>query len=61
MESAILFTSPSSAMLEQSIERDYENPMMELMKIELDNSLNAKRGYGWDRNPWNWVIGFKVI
>jgi hypothetical protein len=22
------------------------------------DSLNAKRGYGWDTNPWVWVIGF---
>ena len=21
--------------------------------------LNAKRGYGWDANPWCWVISFK--
>jgi hypothetical protein len=25
------------------------------------DSLNTKRGYGWDRNPWVWVIGFKRI
>lgn len=23
------------------------------------NSLNAKRGYGWDMNPWVWVLSFK--
>jgi hypothetical protein len=23
--------------------------------------LNAKRGYGWDVNPWVWVIGFRRI
>ncbi len=23
------------------------------------DSLNAKRGYGWDTNPWVWVIEFK--
>jgi len=28
---------------------------------KLWDSLNAKRGYGWDANPWVWVIGFKVI
>jgi len=22
------------------------------------DSLNAKRGYGWDVNPWVWVISF---
>lgn len=23
--------------------------------------LNAKRGYGWDTNPWVWVISFKKV
>ena len=23
------------------------------------DSINKKRGYGWDMNPWNWVIEFK--
>lgn len=25
------------------------------------DSINAKRGYGWDVNPWVWVIEFEVI
>lgn len=25
------------------------------------DSLNAKRGYGWETNPWVWVINFKRI
>jgi len=25
------------------------------------DSLNAKRGYGWEVNPWVWVIGFKKL
>ena len=25
------------------------------------DSLNAKRGYGWDTNPWVWPISFKVV
>ncbi len=24
------------------------------------DSLNTKRGYGWDKNPWVWVIEFKL-
>ena len=27
--------------------------------IQLWNSLNEKRGYGWETNCWVWVIGFK--
>ena len=29
--------------------------------IELWDSLNAKRGYGWETNPWVWVISFKNL
>ena len=25
------------------------------------DTLNAKRGFGWDENPWVWVITFKKI
>lgn len=25
------------------------------------HSLNAKRGYGWDLNPWVWAISFRRI
>lgn len=25
------------------------------------DSINAKRGYGWDVNPWVWVISFKQL
>jgi hypothetical protein len=25
------------------------------------NSLNAARGYGWDVNPWVWVVEFKKV
>jgi hypothetical protein len=25
------------------------------------NKINAKRGYGWDTNPWVWVVSFKPV
>lgn len=28
---------------------------------KLWNSINAERGYGWDANPWVWVIEFKKV
>lgn len=28
---------------------------------QLWNSLNAKRGYGWDVNPWVWIVEFERI
>ncbi len=31
----------------------------ELWNSILWNSINAKRGYGWDVNPWCWVVEFR--
>ena len=28
---------------------------------ELWDSINSKRGYGWDKNPFVWVLSFKKI
>jgi hypothetical protein len=28
---------------------------------ELWNNLNAKRGYGWESNPWVWVVEFEYM
>ncbi len=28
---------------------------------QLWDSINAKRGFGWDKNPWVWVIEFKRV
>jgi len=25
------------------------------------DTLYAKRGYGWDTNPWVWVVSFKKV
>ena len=29
--------------------------------IHLWDSINEKRGFGWDSNPYVWVVEFKVI
>lgn len=29
--------------------------------MDLWDSINAKRGYGWEVNPWVWVVEFKVV
>ena len=29
--------------------------------IHIWDSLNAKRGYGWDTNPWVWALTFKRV
>jgi len=29
--------------------------------LTLWDSINSKRGYGWDKNPWVWVVEFKRI
>tara|TARA_R100000306_G_scaffold62433_2_gene70105 strand:- start:1950 stop:2519 length:570 start_codon:yes stop_codon:yes gene_type:complete len=28
---------------------------------QLWDSINDKRGYGWDKNPWVWVYDFEVV
>ncbi len=28
---------------------------------ELWDSINAKRGFGWEENPWVWVVEFEVV
>lgn len=46
---------------EQANEQWYDGPHPESVFANLWDSLNAKRGYGWDVNPWVWVIEFKPL
>jgi hypothetical protein len=43
----------------------YDGPQPEGARIrwyrELWDSLNTKRGFGWERNPWVWVIEFRRV
>jgi hypothetical protein len=43
---------------EEELKTSYCSPHREAFH-RLWDSLNAKRGYGWDSNPWVWVIGFE--
>lgn len=43
---------PHPAQESQSVNGDFER---------LWDSINAKRGYGWDANPWVWVVEFKRV
>ena len=46
---------------EQAIEHWYDGPQPALAFAELWDSINAKRGYGWDSNPWVWVVEFRKL
>lgn len=47
------------------IERDINTPCGEVeafnKMIELWDGINAKRGYGWETNPYVWAVEFEVI
>ncbi len=38
-----------------------EGVLPSIQMHSLWDKINAKRGYGWDVNPWVWVVGFKMI
>ena len=42
-------------------EKEHDGSLPSRIFAELWNSLNAKRGYGWDANPWVWAITFRRI
>ena len=37
------------------------NAMVRAVFRNLWDSINAKRGYGWDVNPWVWVLVFEPV
>ena len=37
------------------------SPKLEPAYQRLWDSINAKRGYGWDKNPWVWCLSFRRI
>ena len=71
-EAARLFLRVTSVRVErvQDIFKEPTGPNSPIVKegfsygcdfIATWDSLNAKRGYGWDSNPWVWVITFERI
>jgi len=42
-------------------ETPYDQATPSMCFEALWDSLNAKRGYGWDKNPWVWVLEFKKV
>lgn len=49
----------------RGIDRDHPSIASALMYLDdfknLWDARNAKRGYGWDANPWVWVISFERV
>lgn len=51
--------SKESSSRASTIYSDYAHPRRAFQLLW--DSLNAKRGFGWDVNPWVWAISFKRI
>jgi len=45
----------------EGVEPDKETGSYKDSFMVLWDRLNARRGFGWDKNPWVWVIEFRVI
>lgn len=46
---------------EQAVECWYDGPQFGFAFSVLWDSINAKRGYGWDVNPWVRVVEFERV
>lgn len=40
---------------------EYNPALPKTSFAQLWETINAKRGYGWDSNPWVWVVSFEVM
>lgn len=40
---------------------EYNPALPKTSFAQLWETINAKRGYGWDSNPWVWVLSFEVV
>lgn len=51
---------PSTMADDESIDQSWQDHTRFAFR-DLWNQTHEKRGFGWDVNPWVWVIGFKVL
>ena len=51
--------SEKDAIAEGCTGENFDMPVSDF--IWLWDQINASRGYGWDANPWVWVVEFKVV
>lgn len=42
-------------------EKEHDGSLPSQIYMQLWDSLNEARGYGWDTNPWVWVIEFRRV
>jgi hypothetical protein len=42
-------------------EREHDGSLPSHIYRQLWDSLNAKRGYSWESNPWVWVLSFRRV
>lgn len=52
--------SPQDAWAEAIPHDDWETGGAVTEFARLWDSINAKRGYGWESNPWVWVVEFRI-
>jgi len=58
---------PAMDCIAEGIERSAIKDIHDAAQFEIGeyhklwDSINAKRGYGWDVNPWVWVVEFKRV
>lgn len=52
---------PSSVERESALATFVGDANRRRMAKDFWDSINAKRGFGWDKNPWVWVISFKRV